>query len=164
MNSSFNSKSTLERTFDALLGRELRKLNTHLPKQRRTLKELLGEAAPTIPTIDGSMIVLRKEEIKELAQVVPREYHESLRLPIIVLRRIELGKSVYTVSEDKIEKFTVKRILGKTAAEYHNMYLDDETLFLYRPDVSELLRRFHSLVVIGFGMPKELSDYVPNRV
>ena len=164
MNSTFNSKSTLERTFDSLLGRELRKLNTHLPKQRRTLKELLSEAVPAVPAVDGSTIVLRKNEIEELARIVPREYHDSLRLPIIVLRRMELGKSVYTVSGDKVEEFTVKKILGKTAAEYHKMYLDDEPLFIYRPDVSELLRRFHSLVVIGFGIPKELSDYAPNRV
>lgn len=164
MNRTFNTKSTLERTFDALLGRELRKLNTHLPKQRRSLKELLGEADPTVPTVDGSTIVLRSEELEELAQIVPREYQDLLKLPIIVLRRMELGKSVYTVSGDKVEEFTVKKILGKTAAEYHTMYLDEKPLFLYRPDVSELLRRFHSLVVIGFGVPKELSDYVPNRV
>jgi uncharacterized protein (UPF0216 family) len=161
---TFNSRSTLERTFDALLGRELRKLNTHLPKQRRPLKELLGETDPTLPSVDGSSIVLRKVEIEELARIVPREYHDLLKLPLIVLRRMELGRSVYTVSGDKVEEFTVKRILGKTTAEYHTMYLDDKRLFLYRPDVSELLRRFHSLVVIGFGIPKELSDYVPNRV
>jgi hypothetical protein len=161
---TFNTKSTLERTFDALLGRELRKLNTHLPKQRRTLKELLGETDPTLPTVDGSTIVLRKQEIEELARIVPRGYHDSLKLPIIVLRRMELGKSVYTVAGDKVEEFTVKKILGKTAAEYHMMNLDENPLFLYRPDVSELLRRFHSLVVIGFGVPKELSDYAPNRL
>ena len=160
----FNSKGTLERTFDALLGREIRKLNTHLPKHRRTLKELLRDEDPTLPTVDGSTIVLRKEETQELAQIVPPEYHDSLKLPIIILRRMELGRSLYTVSGDKVEEFTVKKILGKTTDDYHTMYLDDKTLYLYRPDVSELLRRFHSLVVIGFGIPKELSDYAPNRV
>jgi len=159
----FNSKGTLERTFDALLGREIRKLNTHLPKHRRTLKELLRDEDPTLPTVDGSTIVLRKEETQELAQIVPPEYHDSLKLPIIILRRMELGRSLYTVSGDKVEEFTVKKILGKTTDDYHTLYLDDKTLYLYRPDVSELLRRFHSLVVIGFGIPKELSDYAPNR-
>jgi len=159
----FNSKNTLQRTFDALLGRELRKLNTHLPKQRRTLGDLLRGNDPTLPTVDGSTIVLRTEEMQDLAQIVPQEYHDLVRLPIIVLRRMELGKSVYTVSGDKVEEFTVKKILGKTKAEYHSMYLDDSPLYLYRPDISELLRRFHSLIVIGFGIPKELSDYTPNR-
>lgn len=164
MNSTFNSKSTLERTFDALLGREIRKLNAHLPKQRRTLKQLLADTDLTLPTVDGSTLLLQKNEIEELAQIVPPEYHDLLKLPIVVLRRMELGKSVYTLSGDKVEEFTVKTILGKTNAEYHTMYLDDNPLYLYRPDVSELLRKFHSLIVIGFGIPKELSDYVPNRV
>ena len=164
MNRTFNSKSTLERTFDALLGRELRKLNTHLPKQRRSLKELLTETNATLPTMDGSNIILKKEEIEELARIVPPEYHDSVKLPIIVLRRMELGKSVYTVSGDRLEEFTVKKILGKTNADFHTLYSDHEPLFLYRPDISELVRRFHSLVVIGFGIPKELSDYAPNRV
>jgi len=159
----FDTRNTLERTFDALLGRELRKLNDHLPKHTRSLKEMLNEMDPTIPTVDGSTIVLRREELEKLAEIVPREYHD-LKLPIIILRRMELGKSVYTVSGDKLEQFTVKKILGKTTAEYHAMYLDDKPLFLYRPDLSELLRRFHSLVVIGFGVPRELADYAPNRV
>jgi len=140
------------------------KLNTHLPKQRRTLKELLVETDPILVAVDGSTIVLRKDEIEQLAQIVPNEYYDSLKLPIIVLRRMELGKSVYTVAGDRIEEFTVMKILGKTTAEYHTMHLDDKPLFLYRPDVSELLRRSHSLVVIGFGVPKELSDYAPSRV
>ena len=163
MTSSFSSRSAFDRTFDALIGREIRKLNTHLPKERRTLKVLLGEPDPTLPTVDGSTIVFRKDELDELARIVPREYHDSLKLPIIVLRRMELGKSVYTVSGDKVEEFTVKRILGKTTAEYNRMYLDTKPLFLYRPDISELLRKFHSLVIVGFGLPKELSDYAPNR-
>jgi hypothetical protein len=154
----------LERTFDALLGRELRKLNTHLPKQRRSLKDLLTEIDPTLPAMDGSTIVLKKEEIEELARIVPPEYYEAVRLPIIVLRRMELGKSVYTVSGARVEEVTVKKMLGKTHADFHTMYSEHEPLFLYRPDVSELVRRFHSLVVIGFGIPKELSDYAPNRV
>jgi uncharacterized protein (UPF0216 family) len=160
----FNSKSTLERTFDALLSRELRKLNTHLPKQRRTLKELITEENPTIPTVDGSTILMKKSEIDELAQIVPPEQYGNLKLPFIVLRRMELGKSVYTMLGDKVEEFTVKKILGRTSASYSTRYSDHDPLFLYRPDVSELVRRFHSLVVIGFGIPKELADYEPNRV
>jgi len=159
----FNSKSTLERTFDTLLSRELRKLNTHLPKQRRTLKELLVGEDVTIPTIDGSTILMKKSEIEELAKIVAPEHHGNLKLPLIVLRRMELGRSVYTISGDRVEEFTVKKILGRTSAGYHIMYSDHDPLFLYRPDVSELVRRFHSLIVIGFGILKELSDYTSSR-
>jgi len=107
---------------------------------------------------------MKKSEIEELAKIVPPGHHGSLKLPFIVLRRMELGRSVYTISGDRVEEFTVKKILGRTSAGYHAMYSDQDPLFLYRPDVSELVRRFHSLVVIGFGIPKELSDYASNLV
>jgi uncharacterized protein (UPF0216 family) len=153
----------LERSFDALLGHELRKLNTHLPKKRYPLSELLVKDA-IIETIDGSSIMLRQSELEDLSAIVPPEYHDRLKIPIVVLRRMELGKSVYTVSGGRLEEFTVKKILGKTRLGYREMYTDNDPLYLYRPDVSELLRRFHSLVVIAFGLPRELSDYAPNRV
>ena len=163
MTASFNSKSTMDRAFDAIIGHELRKLNTHLPKQRRLMSELLGSTAPTVEAVDGSSIVLKTSELKELVNIVPREYHDQVKLPFIILRRMELGRSVYTVTGDRIEEFVIKKILGTTANDFQHMYRENEPVFLYRPQVVELIRRFHSLVLIGFGVPKELSDYVPNR-
>jgi uncharacterized protein (UPF0216 family) len=158
-----HSNGTLERALNAVLGHEIRKLNTHLPKQRCSLSDLLKEKDPNIKAIDGSDIILKKSELEELAMIVPAEYQDRLRLPIIVLRRIELGRSIYTVAGERIEEFTVRKILGLTNEEYYQMYKGQEETFLYRPQVTELLRRFHSLIVIGFGIPKELSDYAPSR-
>lgn len=159
----FKSDGTLERAMDAVLGHELRRLNTHLPKQRRSLSELLKMKDPAVKATDGSDIILKRSELEELANIVPAEYQDRVKLPIIVLRRMELGNSIYTVSGERIDEFTVRKILGLTNEEYYQMYKDQEATFLYRPQVSELLGKFHSLVVIGFGIPKELSDYAPNR-
>jgi uncharacterized protein (UPF0216 family) len=159
----YNSKGPLERAMDAILGEELRRLNNHLPKQRLTLTELLKSDSPTVATVDGSSIIINKSELQELAKIVPAEYHDRVKLPIIILRRMELGKSVHTVVGERIEEFTIKKILGLTNDEYHQMYKGQESMFLYRPQVVELLRRFHSLIVVGFGIPKELSDYSPSR-
>jgi len=159
----FKSSRTLDWTFDALLTREIRKLNGHLPKQRRTLSELLRSHDPTVDTVDGSSILLKTSELEELAKIVPEPYQARLKLPITVLRRMELGKSTFTIAGERIEEFTVKKILGITDLDYHQLYSDRESNSLYRPQVGELLRRFHSLVVIGFGIPRELADYAPNR-
>jgi uncharacterized protein (UPF0216 family) len=148
---------------DAVLGHELRKLNTHLPKQRRNLSELLLLKDPTLEATDGSSIVLKTTDLEELAKVVPPEYQDRVKLPIIILRRMELGKSVYTVTGERVEEFTVKKILGLTNDEFYQMYRNQDPTFLYRPQVTELLRKFHSLFVIGFGIPRELSDYAPSR-
>ena len=159
----FKSKSTLDRAFDALLAREIRQLNTHFPNQRRTLSELLKSGDPTLKATDGSTILLKSSELQELAKMVPKEFQDRLKLPIVVLRRMDLGKSIYTVSGEPIEEFTIKKILGITSDDYNQMYRDRETTFLYRPQVNELLRKFHSLFVISFGIPRELSDYAPSR-
>jgi len=95
--------------------------------------------------------------------MVPKERHDQVKLPIIILRRMELGKSIYTVAGSLIEEFTVKKILGTTDANFTHMYRPESPFFLYRPQVVELLRKFHTLFVIGFGVPKEISDYVRSR-
>jgi uncharacterized protein (UPF0216 family) len=159
----FKSSNNLDRAFNAVLWHEIRRLNTHLPKRRLALSELLKTADPTLETADGSPTLLKSSELQELAKIVPKEFQDRLKLPIIVLRRTELGKSVYTVSGERVEEFTVKRILGMTQEDYQHMYKERDPTFLYRPQVSELLRRFHSLIVIGFGIPRELADYGPSR-
>ena len=154
----FNSKTPLDRAFDALLGRELQKLNAHLPKQRHNLTELLKLNDPTIEAVDGSSILLKSSELHELAKIVPEQYRDRVKLPFMIIRRMDLGKSVYVVSGDRVEDFTIQKMLGNTDDDYHDLYKHRERTFLYRPHLTELLRRFHSLVVIGFGLPKEFGE------
>ncbi len=163
MTTVFRTKDPMERALDTVLTHEIRKLNTHLPKHRRTMTDLLKSTDPTMEAVDGTSILLRTVEMEELSRIVPREYQDRLKLPMVILRRMEFGKSIYTVSGEPIEEFTVKKILGATSADFHQMYMDRESFFLYRPQVVELLRKYHSLFVIGFGLPRELSDYAPSR-
>ena len=159
----YDSKSAVDRAFDALIGYEIQKLNNHLPRQRRTLSELLAtNNDPTIEASEGT-ILLRRSELQELAKIVPTEYHDRLRIPFVILRRMEMGRSIYTVAGDRIETFTIQKILGRTDDSFHEMYKHREQTFLYRPEVTELVGKFHTLVVIGFGVPQELTDYAPKR-
>jgi uncharacterized protein (UPF0216 family) len=87
---------------------------------------------PTIEAMDGSSILLKTSELEALAKEVPTEYHDRLKLPILILRRMELGRSVYTVSGERIEEFTVQKLLGRVQADYHQMYSNHEVVFLYR--------------------------------
>ena len=119
----YDCRSGVERAFDALIGHEIRRLNNHLPKQRRPLRDLLAQDNdPTVETVDGTSLLLRRVEIQELAKIVPEEHHTRLRIPFIILRRMEMGRSIYTVVGDQIEAFTVQKILGRTNDSYHEMY------------------------------------------
>jgi len=156
----YDSRTAVDRAFDALIAREVRRLNDHLPKQRKSLKDLLETKNDTmIDAVDGTKLLLRRTELEAVSVIVPVEYHERLRIPFIILRRMELGKSIFTVVGNQLEAFTIRKILGRTDDSFHEVYRHQEQLFLYRPEVAELLRKFHSLIVIGFGIPEELSNY-----
>jgi uncharacterized protein (UPF0216 family) len=159
----YGTRSSVNRAFDALIGYEIRRLNNHLPKERHVLSELLlPNDDVTIEAVDGN-IILRHADLRQLAEIVPAEYHDKLRLPFIILRRMEMGRSIYTVAGDRMETFTIQKILGSTDDSFHEMYNHPEQMFLYRPEVTELVAKFHSLVVIGFSIPRDLADYAPKR-
>ena len=75
----------------------MRRLNAHLPKNRRTLKDLLKEDTPSVPTVDGGRIVMKKSELEELAESLPEEVRDRVKLPLVLLRRTELGPGAFTL-------------------------------------------------------------------
>ena len=139
--------------FDVMLQNELRKLNTHLPKNRKTVRELLAEEQPSVSTVGGEKANMKKSEVEALSAGLPDALRDKVRLPLVLLRRRELGPGALTLLGDPNEEYAVSNILGEyngTLAEFQRSR-QSATVF-YKPQVSELTRRFHSLVVVGFGL------------
>jgi len=139
--------------FDVMLQNELRKLNTHLPKNRKTIRELLAEEQPSVSTVGGEKANMKKSEVEALSAGLPDELRDKVRLPLVLLRRRELGPGAFTLLGDPNEEYAVSNILGEyngTLAEFQRSR-QSPTVF-YKPQVSELTRRFHSLIVVGFGL------------
>jgi len=151
------AESPLERAFGAMLKEEVRRLNRHLPRTRKTLKDLLEEKTPSVETIDGETILMKREELEGLASILPPHLQMKLQLPIVVQRRFDLGKSVYTVSGGEVEEFVLKTLLGLAELDFSN-YKTREPFYIYKPYLSELIRKIHSLLVIGFGTPEGLTS------
>ncbi len=141
-----------DRFLDAMLRDEIRRLNTHLPKNRKTLIELLQEASPTVPSVGGQEIPLRKNELEDIAMLLPDEVKDRVRLPFVVSRRKELGAGAYSVLGDKYEEYAVALLSGSFGGGFQEfMQQRPESVVFYKPQISDLVRRFHSLVTIGFG-------------
>ena len=138
---------------DVMLQNELRKLNTHLPKNRKTVGELLAEDPPTVSTVGGEKFTMKKAELEALSAELPEELRERVKLPIVLLRRRELGAGAFTLLGDSYEEYALSKLLGVdegTLADFGQAR--ESSMVFYKPQVSELMRRFHSLIVVGFGL------------
>jgi uncharacterized protein (UPF0216 family) len=150
------SDSQIGKIFESMMEEEVRRLNYHLPKSRKPLKILLEEETPSVETQDGRTILMKKEEIVKLSDIVPPYLQDKIQLPIIIQRRFDLGKSIYTVMGTKLEEFILKKALELTDHNFSE-YEEEDTFHIFKPYLSELVRMFHTLIVIGFGKPEPLS-------
>jgi uncharacterized protein (UPF0216 family) len=151
------SENQIGKTFGSMIEEEIRRLNYHLPKTRKPIGILLKEETPSVETQDGRSILMKKEEIAKLSEIVPSHLQDKIQLPIIIQRRFDLGRSIYTVIGNKLEEFTLKKALELTDHDF-NEYEKEEPFHIFKPYLSELIRMFHTLIVIGFGKPESLSE------
>jgi uncharacterized protein (UPF0216 family) len=147
-----------DRLVDTMLKEEMRRLNTHLPKQRRTLQELLALEDQSVQSVDGNRIIMKKTELQDLAKSLPENLQNRVKLPLVMMRRTELGAGAFTLLGDSTEEYALSTILTgrKDTLEDFRKSQNGPAVF-YKPQVSELLRRFHSLVVIGFGVSDDFA-------
>ena len=78
-----------------------------------------------------------------------------MQLPILIIRRFERGKGVFTVTGGDVEKQVVKEIL-----HLHDSAYQHGELSIYRVQIQELISALGSLIVIGFDVPQNrYEDY-----
>jgi len=146
------SDDTYDRVLGKLLQEEARKLNCHLPRSRKSLKQLFGEGDPHVEDLDGEKIHFRRRDLEEAAKIVPEKYRASLMLPVVVMRMMGIGQGVFTVSGGRMEKFFVKKALGLTEKSFEEA--SGGEVYLYKLQIQELISRLDSLIVVGFGAPE----------
>lgn len=142
-----------DRILDTMLQDELRKLNRHLPKNRKTVRELLSEDSPEVTTVGGETLQLRKNEVETFSSTLPDDLLDRVKLPLVFLRRRDLGPGAFTLLGDVYEEYALAKLLNDfkgTFADFEES--KDPLLVFYKPQVSELIRRFHSLMAVGFGL------------
>lgn len=113
-----------------ILSKQLQNMNRHLAKSRVDLESLLKEEKPKVILRDGSKHILKKEELKKLASLLPESMHRRVRLPVYIeLSSGKYGSGTARVSGE-VECEVVRKVLGK----------DDngDELFIYRPDMKKL--------------------------
>jgi len=128
-----------------ILSREIERINDHLPRESRTLRELLEMKEPKVLTRAGDELIMDRKELEFLADIVPAHHHDKLRLPIIILRMIEMGEGVYMICGGDLEAQVIAKVLGPNAVHY-----DGSRAFLYKPYIAILRSKLRTTTVIGF--------------
>lgn len=127
-----------------LLAKQIQALNKHLPRERKTLAELLKEEKPSIVCRDGSTHRFIKEELRKLSSLLPTHCHNKLRLPIY----IELGPTEFGTGIAKIrgeeECKVVNKILGVKPK--------GDKVFIYRPDIRKLRKELPTTTQYAFTL------------
>lgn len=122
--------------------KQIQSLNRHLPKGRVTLEQLLKQEKPRIENRDGSTHRFKKKELEYLSEILPKEMHSRLKLPIIVRISPQLGRGASKIS-GKAEQEVVRKILEKEEEE-------EDELVVYRPEVSEVRKKLPTTTQYAF--------------
>jgi hypothetical protein len=128
-----------------ILAKQLDLMNRHLAKKKIDLKSLLKEEKPKIVLRDETAHSIDIKELEKLAELIPKEYHSKLFLPIYIeLSSGKYGRGTARIS-GKIECMVVAKILGRES------YREDET-FIYRPDLRKLRRELPTTTQYMFSL------------
>lgn len=146
---------------EKMIERDIDTLNDHLPESRHPLSELLETDSPHFRTRDSNVSVFRKDELEELAAEVPSRFHDDVRLPVVILRMLDYGPGIYTVAGNKIELFTIHRVLGYVDLEWEKLGDWKQVETLTRPQVQLLRRKLPSSTSIGIAMSTKEKE-TPN--
>ncbi|RDE15841.1 MAG: hypothetical protein C4K47_02325 [Candidatus Thorarchaeota archaeon] len=139
----------LERT----IQREIDEANNHLPSSTIKLSELIVSHSPSFVTRNGESSSFRKEEIEMLSKEVPAEYQSELRLPIVILRRLDLGPGIFTIAGGRVESFLIRRmVVGHVDLPWTTIKTWKPIDTLARPEVQLLRRKMPSTTCIGFAL------------
>ena len=135
---------------DRIIEHEIDSINDHMPITRHTVHELLESDSPQYITRGGEVSILKKDEIAEIAEEVPPQFHKDIRLPIVILRRMDYGPGIYSVAGEKAELFLIHRILGHVDLQWGEFQTWTPVEKLMRPQVQAVRRRLPSTTCIGF--------------
>ena len=105
-------------------------MTASLPKERKSLRQLLSEDRPHVICNDGTLHHFKRRELEYLANIVGSEGAGELLLPILI--ELAPSSSEASIALGGAELKVVERILGMEPT------VREGRIILYRPQVAAL--------------------------
>lgn len=102
-----------DRSMEGYLKDELKAVNAHLPRTRKSLAQLLAEHHPHVLCSDGGRHYFRRKELDYLGAIIPEKEYDMLLLPILLEVSPEAGEFLVH-SKHGIETSVLSRAAGMT--------------------------------------------------
>lgn len=131
---------------DKIFVKAVQALNKHLPAERKTLSALLKEDKPAVKGRNGSLNRIKRDEVEELARLIPKEVHGQLRLPMYIELTPDYGRGMAKV-HGKLDCEIVRLVLEKEKVKESER---TDELFIHRDDVRRLRRRLPTATEYAF--------------
>jgi len=135
------------------LKHEIDSINMHLPKKRVNL-EMALEGYNVYVTKENNQIFIDNKEVELLVEMCPKNKLKSTFIPILIIRRRDLGKGTYVISGELIEQFLVLKAIKKIDENWNQFTKKEHSkgsYYLYKPDLIELRKVLPTSTVIGFS-------------
>ncbi|BAW31696.1 conserved hypothetical protein [Methanothermobacter sp. MT-2] len=126
-------RNEMDRT-ERLIRKQIVILNRHVPRKRKTLKELLREEKPHVIGADGSRHRFKSKELEFLASLISGDEQERLRLPIYI--EIDASTSGARI-KGKLEVKIISKIIDKEIDEYNT----PDEIYIYNPQMKVLRKK-----------------------
>ena len=135
------------------LKHEIDSINSHLPKKRVSLSVAL-KGYNVYVSNDNIQLYIDKKEIDLILSICPSEKEKDVLLPILIIRRRDLGLGTYVISGELIDQFLILKVLDKfegSWVEFIEIPHPKHLTFLYKPDLITLRKMLPTSTVIGFA-------------
>ncbi len=129
----------------------LQTLNRHLPKKRKTLKELLLEDKPSIKSMDGSTHYFDKKELKKIASMIPEWEHDKLRLPVYLEMSSSMERGTIKIS-GKLECRIINSILHEGEKPEKRSVEERDSMTIYYPHLPKIRKELSTTTQFMFTM------------
>lgn len=137
-----------------MLIRQIKNLNNHTAKEKKTLRQLLNEQKPSFITKNDKEISLEKEELKKIANIIPKKLHKKLKLPIYIEIGRKYGKGRYRI-RGKVESNLIKKILNKEEEP------TEKEIFINKTEIRKIRKELKTTTEYTFTI--DISEITKNK-